>query len=302
MANTERDLLGNHCLNVMQIYDWITHCSNHKVKIPVFQKNKAKINKQDICGDFHMKDGSLTPILLWHNASSSYLTGTISITNYLESRGSVNVYVNHKHLLSISRGTSKSVTVDNLQSVSISTTSKAISQGRYMITLNEKIILNNTKLFELENVNQMECFLTDKNGKRIDPNKLNEISCKEITPKNKRARKIIKLADGKHASLERVIVQITGYVSLKNYKFNCCLGPVPFCYQAVYFLCAPTGTSISAIVESFSCEMSFVPSSDNCVCFYIEMNCASRLNIKSFTHSNIAVTGKVIKPRELLRC
>ncbi|WP_394557841.1 S-Ena type endospore appendage [Priestia aryabhattai] len=136
-ANTTNPIC--HSINVKKVFDWISHSSTINLKVPIFIKQKVRVRPEQSSGDFFIDYKKQKSVLLWENSSCLHITGTITITNYSKDKGEINVFINENCLFSIKKNYSRSVTVDGIQSIYLTSNSKHNCSGRFVLKLNKKI-------------------------------------------------------------------------------------------------------------------------------------------------------------------
>lgn len=101
----------------------------------------------------------------------------------------------------------------------------------------------------------VNCLLTDKGGKPLDPLLPNSIMCNELAIPHRKDVEV-PLPDGKTITLQKVKVQKQGYVVIEiiGPETTCISDPIPFLFIETFVLCAPDGTKLRCLVTDFSCS------------------------------------------------
>ncbi len=107
-------------------------------------------------------------------------------------------------------------------------------------------------IVSLSSFEQINCYLSDKNGNILNPYEPNAIFFTEISSPKKRLQRIAKLPSGETVNLNKVKILIKGYITVftKKKKLS---NPIPFSVMKRLYLCAPIGTTLSFTVKDFNC-------------------------------------------------
>lgn len=148
----------------------------------------------------------------------------------------------------------------------------------------------------------VNCFLSDKDGNRIDPNeKSKSFLCMEISPQDKRQDVTVTLPNGDEVTLQRVKVLVKGFVTVEILDANdmviCESRPIPFATAQTFILCAPDGTELDCHVNFFECDATLVCTD---VFSQLDVSISFCLDIQMEADVKLEVEAKICKPREEL--
>lgn len=103
---------------------------------------------------------------------------------------------------------------------------------------------------------EINCFLADENGNRLNPKKEGSISCQEIMQAGGRKNVTATFPNGNRVILQKVKLFKRGYVVVEanDKKGNRCqTEPIPFHFEEAFLLCAPPGTFVDCHITYFDC-------------------------------------------------
>ncbi|MDQ0861156.1 hypothetical protein [Bacillus sp. V2I10] len=148
----------------------------------------------------------------------------------------------------------------------------------------------------------VNCFLSDKDGDRIDPNeKSKSFLCMEISPLDKRQDVTVNLPNGDEVTLQKVKVLVKGFVTVELLDANdmvlCESEPIPFATAQTFILCAPDGTELDCHVNFFECDATLVCTD---VFSQLDVSISFCLDIQMEADVKLEVEAKICKPREEL--
>jgi hypothetical protein len=148
----------------------------------------------------------------------------------------------------------------------------------------------------------VNCFLSDKDGDRIDPNeKSKSFLCMEISPLDKRQDVKVNLPNGDEVTLQKVKVLVKGFVTVELLDANdmviCESKPIPFATAQTFILCAPEGTELDCHVNFFECDATLVCTD---VFSQLDVSISFCLDIQMEADVKLEVEAKICKPREEL--
>ncbi|NMA01931.1 MAG: DUF4183 domain-containing protein [Clostridia bacterium] len=144
-----------------------------------------------------------------------------------------------------------------------------------------------------EKLVKINCCLTDKNGKILDPYQPNAIDYINLTPLDNKEQKQVQLPSGALRDTDRLIVAIKGYIALfiGDQRIS---EPIPFKTKKYFYLYSPKGTNLSFRVCNFKCGITSI---------YTQNNSLTKLKIKvnlaTLVHSE-AIVNLVIPVMETI--
>ncbi|MFT9849461.1 BMQ_0737 family morphogenetic spore coat protein [Aneurinibacillus sp. REN35] len=148
---------------------------------------------------------------------------------------------------------------------------------------------------------QASCFLSDENGRPLDPLAKGSIVCGEILQKDGRKEIPIVLPNGERITLQKVtirkkgfvVVQITSATTMQRTQ------PIPFHIVETFLLCVPPKTNIHCEITSFECEVNFwCDTHQNIQQFHIALTLCQSVEVEGKV--TLMVEGIDCQPREEL--
>lgn len=284
-----------HCINALRVFDWITACPAVQKEIPVYMK-KAKVIQTIICRDFSFNTSFEKQVFLWKDSTSSDFSGTVTVSNHSTAgrESFIHVFVNGTPEVSVANGQVRSVTLDSIQSVSVTVTSEEAVQGTLRITLNKKMTEPVKTVEDFKNIKDIECFLIDRNGDLACPDTTPAVECGEVHSLPDRKQDDVLMPDGKTAKLQQVKVRVKGIVCIELCK--CWAVPIPFILEKNVWLCAPQGTTVRCEITAARCHAQLLPSSDPDVCFIVDLSIELQQDIKVFGETTLVIEGGKTTP------
>jgi hypothetical protein len=146
----------------------------------------------------------------------------------------------------------------------------------------------------------IRCFLTDDDGKRIEPVVDNDaFICQEIIQPNGRQPVNVTLPSGETVTLQKVKALVKGHVVVQVVNANghivCESKPIPFATAQTFILCAPEGTMLDCHISFFECDASLV-CTDNFS--QLDVSITLCLEVQMEADVKIEVEARFCKPRE----
>lgn len=138
------------------------------------------------------------------------------------------------------------------------------------------------------------CFLSDENGRELDPYLPKSISCTELTTANARPKQWSVLPNGTTIDLQRVDILITGYVTIV--LDNGLRHIEPFSVTKQILLCAPEGTQITCRLTDFHCSSQAVNANGMFQGLLIAIDLC--LSVQSIHDIVVTMESQFCKPRK----
>ncbi|WP_224773334.1 hypothetical protein [Bacillus sp. UMB0893] len=148
----------------------------------------------------------------------------------------------------------------------------------------------------------VNCFLSDREGRRIDPNaKSKSFLCQEISPVDQRHDVTVNLPNGDEVTLQKVKVLVKGFVTVEVLDANdnviCESKPIPFATAQTFILCAPEGTELDCHINFFECDATLVCTD---VFSQLDVSITFCLDVQMEANVKLEVEAKICKPRDEL--
>lgn len=291
-----------HCVRASKIFDWLVHCSTIRKEIPVCSHKIVDTIKEEICDIFYLNPATQSTLMLWENSSSISVTGTVLISNHsvIERERDLYVYINEEYVFSLSNGQSRSITVEQIQSLSIAVPSGDSCEGSFYLALNQKpLSLALTGVEEDRdlniNLNDIEYFFTDSCGKEIkqctEGNGICEVDVNVGSTDN------CLLSNGEKAKLQEIVIRKKGYVCIKITN-NCFIGPIPFINKESFWMCVPPRTEVTCSITKMFCNVDLIPSNDEKICYFVDLTIGIKQSIEVTGKTNVTLLGKSASTRE----
>ncbi|TCL43642.1 uncharacterized protein DUF3992 [Thermolongibacillus altinsuensis] len=287
------------CINVLKVFDWVNRFVNIRLKEVI--EIKPIIESNLICCRFSIPcDGTRTTV--WSGIGIKNLVGSITIRYCSGCDGTMDVIVNDKKLASLKIGQTFSATVNQLTTVEVQCNGQPVSgfcDGELQIKVH--FDLRDENEIDIQNV---KCFLSDREGNPLDPLKPGTIECKEISDPHNRRNVNITLPNGKMVILQIVEVLKTGFVTVQFFNKKGEIIKVctfPFSEIERFFLCAPEGTTVDCEITDFQCKVHAIPSlnkSAKCIDIVISLDICQ--SVQTVGEVKLEIEGKECKPRSEL--
>ncbi|MFB1051808.1 hypothetical protein ACEWET_12845 [Paraliobacillus sp. JSM ZJ581] len=145
----------------------------------------------------------------------------------------------------------------------------------------------------------VSCYLSNSNGEPIDPFDSSSNVCREIKRNsNEREDVPVTLPSGKEVTLQKVVIQKSGYIVIKvsNEMDTCLSDPIPFHKVENLLLCAPKGTDIACKITDFNCSATINCQNNNYRSVQVHLDICQ--SIQSVTDTTIEVDERLCQPRE----
>jgi len=148
----------------------------------------------------------------------------------------------------------------------------------------------------------VNCFLSDKDGRKIDPNSNSKsFLCQEISPADKRHDVTVNLPNGDEVTLQKVKVLVKGFVTVEILDANdnviCESKPIPFATAQTFILCAPEGTELDCHINFFECDATLVCTD---VFSQLDVSITFCLDVQMEANVKLEVEAKICRPRDEL--
>ncbi|WP_345239286.1 S-Ena type endospore appendage [Pontibacillus salipaludis] len=275
------DAKKQHCLQVQQVYDWVTLPLSFRKKICLPDPQRKAMD--EICGNFSELTGEFTT--LWETDVAN-VSGTVTLSLERGSLSDITLSVNGEVVLTGS-GNVFTQTFNPLSIIEVKRASSSVVEGRYCLDL-EYNLGNEEQDLEWDEWQIPDtCFLSDPCGNPVSLQAA--VHCREI---GMRKSVPVTLPNQETVTLKQVTLLFEGYISFRTFTGRC-LCVTPFYIYREILLCAPDGTTISC--HTLSSECTLKPSLGDPTC--IDLKLALCESIQVTTDAHILIEGEYCSPR-----
>ncbi|WLR51936.1 DUF3992 domain-containing protein [Bacillus tianshenii] len=289
---------SSHCIKVPKIFDWVSKPTLIKLREKI--KLDEKKASDYLCCDFHIPCGVEERTTLWTSFGINKIGGSICIDFKSGCGGPLDVFINGKKEASVEEGSSFAATFSPLHSVEVVCSEPG---DRTDCCIGEfKIILHYSPTNDCEQIKHTNCFLSDRLGQPVSLNRRSSVTCKVLTPPEKRTNIQSIGPKGNITTLQRIDLLKQGFVTVQflNKKGELCFQCVfSFSEVETVFLCAPPGTAIKCDIVEADCKAYVIPPIDKCSpCIEIVIIIELCQNILSVADVKVEVIGNICNSRE----
>ncbi|WP_018933623.1 carboxypeptidase-like regulatory domain-containing protein [Gracilibacillus lacisalsi] len=143
----------------------------------------------------------------------------------------------------------------------------------------------------------ISCFLTNSEGKQIDPFAPSSLLCEEIPQPQGREDVPVTLPSREQIILQKVYLRKSGYIVIQvtNELDTCMSEPIPFCQIEQLLLCAPEGTEIDCSITDFRCVASVQCRNNAYQSVQIALDICQ--SVQSVANTTVNLVGHLCSPR-----
>lgn len=275
----------HHCIKVSRIYDWVNRRS--QVHFKRFLLKTKKLITDEVSGDICIKKDCHKPLLLWEGNSHINITGTVTLFNKSNYRSRIDVYINNSYEFSVEQKQSRSITVEELNSLMVQSSGSETCVGEFSIILHYPIVIE--ELNDQFNLKEVSCFISNQYGKPVH-NLNNTTSCDQHKDVE------VVFPNGELRILQNVLVIKKGYLVI---QLSPCqrIGPIAFSFEESFLLCAPPQTTVESDVFDIECEIIAYPSDKEDVLLEFEIGINMCQNITVNGDVKVALDCQLSQPR-----
>ncbi|MGM7683514.1 S-Ena type endospore appendage [Cytobacillus sp. Hm23] len=286
-----------HCIEANKVFDWITPLLKITIKEAIDIKDN--LFEDCVCCDFSVPCNSDSPFTIWKSIGVENVTGNFSVFFQSGCDGELVVFVNGEEVNIINEGQEFCATFADMKSIEVLCRNETGEQGVCKGEL--KLNIKHKPTGDEIDIKNVKCFISDSYGKRLEPRSSCFIKCKELSDPKNRKEVVVKLANGKTTTLQKVVVLKQGFVTVvifnKKGEESICR-VFPFCEIETFLLCAPVGTTVDCKIDDVICEAFLVPSLKVPNCFEVFIRLDICQNIKVTGAVKLKVLAEECNPRE----
>lgn len=274
----------NHCLNVQQVYDWVTLPLSIQKKICLPDSQRKAMD--EICGNFSELTNEFTA--LW-KADVADVSGTVTLSLVSGTLDEIILSINGS-IISTGGGKLYTQFFPSLTCIEIKRVSVASRvEGRYCLDLEYPVRSQDSEARGDSDFIVDYCYFSDANGNPVAPTEA--VHCSEAAQR----RSIpFFLHTQEETVLDQLRLKFEGYVSIRTYERNC-LYVVPFCIFSKVLLRAPHGTRLSCSTLVADCLIQSYDMVTNCL--YVELELCESIQV--LKQAQVEIEAEYCVPRTI---